>query len=463
MTDTRATILLVEDSASQREVLSGFLARRKYRILQAASAAEALSLAKDESVDLLLSDLRLGGPDGVSLLEELRGSIPALQAIILSAYGTVDDATRAMKAGAYDFLAKPVELGRLEVLVEKALEKVTLSREVGALSKAIQNSNAFEDVVGNSPGMTRILSTAARAAVSNASILILGESGTGKGVLARAIHMASPRKKFPFHTVSCAALPENLIEAELFGYEAGAFTGAASRKPGRFEQAGAGTLFLDEVGEIPLHIQVKLLNVLQSRSFERLGGTETISTDVRIISATNRDPEAQVREGTFRQDLFFRLNVVTLTLPPLRERVDDIPLLATHFIEKHARLLEVPIAGISDDAITLLQRHPFPGNIRELENWIERAIVLAEGEMLTAKDFPMSAIPSPLPAMVGDNFGDPQLSLQNAGLEDQVAALEIRLIRAALEAHNLNQSAAARSLRISERAIRYKMKKYNLS
>ncbi|MBN2528155.1 MAG: sigma-54-dependent Fis family transcriptional regulator [Deltaproteobacteria bacterium] len=457
MTEPRATILLTEDSTSQRDVLSGFLSRKKYRVLAAASAAEALALALETPVDLLLSDLRLGGPDGISLLEELRKSNPALQAIILSAYGTVEDATRAMKAGAYDFLAKPVELGRLEALVEKALEKVSLAREVGALTTMVKNSGAFEDVVGDSTALNQIISTASRAAASNASILILGESGTGKGVLARAIHMASPRKKRPFHTVNCAALPENLIEAELFGYEAGAFTGAASRKPGRFELANGGTLFLDEVGEIPLHIQVKLLNVLQSRSFERLGGTETISTDIRIIAATNQDAEAQVREGAFRQDLFFRLNVVTITLPPLRDRTDDIPLLASHFIEKHSNLLGVPVRGISADAIALLKGCPFPGNIRELENWIERAIVLAEGDSLTARDFPTQ-----VSAHTSSSESDVIALFENQGLEEQIALLETRLIRAALEKHHLNQSAAARALKISERAIRYKMKKYGI-
>ncbi|MBN2343725.1 MAG: sigma-54-dependent Fis family transcriptional regulator [Deltaproteobacteria bacterium] len=456
MSTPKATILLLEDSTTQREVLRGFLTKRGYDVLEAGSGNEAEELSRSTSIDLLLTDLRLGGPDGITVLQSLRKKQPALQCIVLSAYGTVDDATRAMKSGAYDFVAKPVELPRLEALIEKALEKVTLSKEVSALSSLVQHSEAFGDVIGESEKMKAILQVAVKAAASNASILILGESGTGKGVLARAIHLASHRKTHPLHTVSCAALPQTLIEAELFGHEAGAFTGATARKLGRFELAHRGSLFLDEVGEIPLPVQVKLLHVLQTRQFERIGGTETIHSDVRIMAATNQNLPAQIAAGEFREDLYYRLNVVTITLPPLRERPGDIRLLATHFVQKHSMLLGVPVKGIEDVALAYLESCPFPGNIRELENWIERAIVLTENDYLQRSDFPADGHSSspPPPATA-----TPQ---PDGGLEAQVSMLEIQLIQDALTATNFNQSAAARKLKISERAIRYKMKKYQL-
>jgi DNA-binding NtrC family response regulator len=450
----RPVILLVEDDAPQRRTLAGFLAKRGYSVLEAGSAAEAMAVSKRAKSDLLITDLRLGGPDGVTLLGRLRETNPDLQALVLTAYGTVEDAVRAMRAGAYDFLAKPVDLDRLEILIQKVLEKAGLARENRELRGIVASSGPFDSIVGGSEAVQRVKDLAARVAPSRASVLILGESGTGKEVLARAIHMASGRRARPFITLNCAALAESLIESELFGHEKGAFTGADKQKKGRFELAEGGTLFLDEIGDIPLPLQVKLLNVLQSSKFERVGGSETLTADVRIISATHRDLNAAINEGRFRADLFYRLNVVSITLPPLRERREDIALLADHFIKKHSDLGGLAQKALSPEAAALLVNSPFHGNIRELENWIERAVVLAEGDLLTPEDFPAgSQVHQPV------GMGQPQ---STGGLEDSVAGLEIRMIREAMDRNAGNQSAAARELGITERMIRYKLRKYGL-
>lgn len=450
----KATLLLVEDDAPQRFMLGGYLTRAGYRVVEADSAEAAVAVAARQAIDLMVSDLRLGGPDGVALLTTLREQYPDLQAIVITAFGTVDDAVRAMRAGAYDFVSKPVDLARLEALIEKALEKGELARENRSLIELLKGSDAFSGLIGESEPLKRVKQIAARVALSRSSVLILGESGTGKEVLARAIHMAGPRNDKPFLTVNCAALPENLIEAELFGHEKGAFTGADSRRKGRFEAADKGTLFLDEVGEIPLAAQVKLLNVLQSGRFERVGGNESIATDVRIIAATNRNLEERIREGAFREDLYYRLNVVPVTMPPLRDRPEDLPLLVGHFLNKYSARAEYGVRGISPEALERLATYPFPGNVRELENWIERAIVLADSEYLTPDDFPDArGAGSPRTAERGPD---------EAGLDGQVARFESALIHDALAANAGNQSAAARDLHVSERTIRYKISKYGI-
>jgi len=452
MADTDATILLVEDDDPQRKTLSGFLRKRGYTVLEAASAAQAEQAAAVHAVDLLLTDLRLGGPDGITLLETLKGRHPDLQALVLTAFGTVEDAVRAMRAGAYDFMAKPVDLDRLEALVEKALERVCLARENRSLREVVKSSDAFAELVGGSESMRQVKELAVKVAPSKASVLILGESGTGKEVLARAIHRSSERRGKPFMVINCAAMPETLVESELFGHQKGAFTGATADKQGRFELADGGTLFLDEIGDIPLPVQVKLLNVLQSGQFQRVGGTKTIAVDVRLITATHRDLEKRIQDGTFREDLFYRLNVVSVTMPPLRERPGDIPLLVEHFIRKHADLSATPIESVAPEVLEKLAAWNFPGNVRELENLIERAVVLAEGSQLNLDDFP---------PQIGQ--GAPPPPAGGEGLEEQVARLEISLIREALARNQGNKSAAARDLGLSERAIRYKMKKYSLS
>ena len=451
MADADTTILLVEDDDPQRKTLSGFLRKRGYTVLEAASAAQAEQEAAENAVDLLLTDLRLGGPDGITLLETLKGGHPDLQALVLTAFGTVEDAVRAMRAGAYDFLAKPVDLDRLEALVEKALERVRLARENRSLREVVKSSDVFSELVGESDSIRQVKDLAVKVASSKASVLILGESGTGKEVLARAIHRGSERRGKPFMVINCAAMPETLVESELFGHQKGAFTGATADKQGRFELADGGTLFLDEIGDIPLPVQVKLLNVLQSGQFQRVGGTKTIEVDVRLITATHRDLEKAIGEGTFREDLFYRLNVVSVTMPPLRDRTGDMPLLVDHFIRKHADLSSVRIESVAPEVLEKLSVWPFPGNVRELENLIERAVVLAEGAELKLEDFPPQIGQAAPPPPAGEG-----------GLEEQVACLEISLIRDALQRNQGNKSAAARDLGLSERAIRYKMKKYSL-
>jgi DNA-binding NtrC family response regulator len=451
----RATILLVEDDKAQRLTLSGFLKKKGYDVLEADSEASARGMAQTHAIDLLLTDLRLGGPDGIDLLNALRKGLPDLQAIVLTAYGTVQDAVRAMRAGAYDFVSKPVDLDRLEALIEKSLERADLSRENRDLKAILENTGATSALIGEAPVMRKVKELALKVAPSKASVLILGESGTGKEVLARSIHLASPRKNKPFVTVNCAALPESLIESELFGHEKGAFTGATVQKKGRFELANAGTIFLDEVGEIPLHIQVKLLNVLQSNRFERVGGTETITSDVRVISATNRDLKAQVERLAFREDLYYRLNVIMITMPPLRERQEDIPLLVRHFLNKLSDISGRRIAAVDDEVMKKLQVYSFPGNVREIENWIERAMVLADGDRLTREDFPEQLWDL-------DRSEEPLKTSHGQGLEEQVADLERALLVQALETNQGNQSAAARDLKITERGIRYKIKKHGL-
>lgn len=450
--ENKATLLLVEDEAPQRRILAGYLAKRGYRVVEAGDAAAAVLCAESEAPDLLLSDLRLGGPDGVDLLHRLRERHPDMQAILLTAYAAVEDAVRAMRAGAYDFLAKPVDLDRLEVLIEKALETSRLARENRTLRRVLEASDAFAGLIGESEAMRRVKAMAAKAAPAKSSVLILGESGTGKEVLARALHLAGPRRDGPFVTVNCAALPETLIESELFGHEKGAFTGADRQRKGRFEAAFGGTLFLDEVGEIPLAMQVKLLNVLQSGHFERVGGTETLTANVRILAATNRNLAERVKEGAFREDLFYRLNVIPITMPALRERPDDIPRLAAHFLAKHRG--ETDVRGVSEAALAALQRYAFPGNVRELEHLIERALVLAEGPWLGPEDFPLSG--------TGGTEGAPPEGGLGLSLDMQVEVFERAKIAEALALASGNQSAAARALGLSERTIRYKLKKYGL-
>jgi DNA-binding NtrC family response regulator len=440
-------ILVVDDEEPQRKVLAGFLRKTGYAVEAVGDAEQALALVAARSVDLVLTDLRMPARSGIELLEAVRALNPELPVVVMTAYGTVASAVDAMKRGAADYLAKPVNLDELEVLVARTLERRALLSENRALREQVESRYRLAGLETGNARMQEAINVAARAAASRATILVQGESGTGKELLARAIHYASPRRRGPLVAVSVAALPETLLESELFGHERGAFTGAEREHRGRFELADGGTLFLDEVGELPRSTQVKLLRVLQEQAFERLGGSRQIKVDVRLVAATNRDLPAMVRASEFREDLFFRLDVVAITLPPLRARREDIPLLVDHFLRRYAD--EGRARAVSREAMDLLLKHDYPGNVRELENLVHRAVVLARGETITTADLPLHVAglaPEPTGAA--------------GGFVERVRAFERALIFEALEQAGGVQTRAAAALGMSERHLRYKLKKY---
>jgi two-component system NtrC family response regulator len=444
-------ILVVDDEEPQRRVLAGFLRKAGYEVEARGSAREALELAATRTVDLVLTDLRMPGQGGIELLDALHGVNPEIPVVVMTAYGTVASAVDAMKRGAADYLSKPVDLDELEVLVARTLERRALVSENRALRAQVESRYRLAGLETGNARMQEAINVAARAAASRATILVHGESGTGKELLARAIHYASPRRRGPLVAVNVGALPETLIESELFGHERGAFTGADREHRGRFELADSGTLFLDEIGDLPRGTQVKLLRVLQEQAFERLGGTRPIKVDVRLVAATHRDLPAMVRAGDFREDLFFRLNVVAITLPPLRERREDVPLLVDHFLRRYAD--EGRARAVSREAMDLLLKHDYPGNVRELENLVHRAVVLARGETVTTADLPLHVLglkPEPKASETG-------------GFAERVRAFERALILEALDKAGGVQTRAAAALGMSERHLRYKLKKYRLA
>ncbi len=380
-------VLVVDDEEPNRLSLERILVREGIEVKHAANAREALDRLREEPFALMLTDLKMPGMDGLQLMKTARSLDGDLEVIVMTAYGTVETAVEAMKEGAYDFVTKPLRRAELVRAVRKALEKRALVAENRALKDELARA-VPDEMIGRSPQLRALLEEARQVADSLASVLITGESGTGKGLLARWIHRASPRRDARLVTINCAALPESLLESELFGYEPGAFTGAQGRKEGRFDLAANGTLFLDEITEMSPPVQAKLLRVLQDGEYERVGGTRTLHADVRVMAATNRDPEQAVREGKLREDLYYRLNVIRLHLPALRERRDDVALLVRHFVALHARRNRRAISGVSPDAMDALSAWPWPGNVRELENAIERAVVLARGETIGLSDLP---------------------------------------------------------------------------
>src|SRR5579875_634754 len=420
----RRSILVVEDEEKLRRVLGMHLSAAGYEVRAAGTAEEAIKYAGD--ADLILTDLRLPGMDGLALIEKLNAQNSQAPVIVMSAFGTVENAVEAMKKGAVDFLPKPFSLDHLSVVVEKALEK----------------KYQFENIIGRSPAMQEIFATVERVAGTRATVLLCGESGVGKDMIARAIHQHSPRRDRPFVKINCTAIPENLMESELFGYEKGAFTGANTSKPGKFEQADTGTVFLDEIGDVPASIQVKLLRVLQDREFERLGSNKVLHADVRVIAATNVDLRAALEQGTFREDLYYRLNVVPLNIPPLRERKEDIPFLADHFAKKFG-------GKLSESAIERLMSYHWPGNVRELENVVERSILLARAPRVEAADIRIDAAAArSRPAGAGDHFLPEGMTLDE---------YEQSIIREALKRANGNKSQAARLLGLTRNALRYRL------
>ena len=449
MTDhaRRTRILVVDDEEIVRESLLGWLEKDGYTVESAPDGAAAVLRAQAEPWSILLVDLKMPGIDGLEVLEQVKKLRPEAVVVIMTAYATVDTAVRAIKAGAYDYLVKPFDPDELSLMVGKIVAQQSLARENALLRRAVRKDYRFRDLLTRSPAMQALFNLARSAARSQSTILILGESGTGKELLARAIHAESPRGGRTFVPVSCAALTETLLESELFGFEKGAFTGAVARRQGKFEIADRGTLFLDEIGDVSPKLQMDLLRVLEERRFFRVGGNVPIEVDVRFIAATNRDLARAVAEGTFREDLFYRLNVIPITLPPLRQRREDVPLLVEHFLERLDAEMGRKVEGVSAEAMDALMAHDWPGNIRELRNVLERAIVVASGHVVQASDLGLPARSS------GATHAGPLESLDD---------VEHRHIAAVLHSSGGNISRAARILGIDRVTLYHKMKKYSL-
>src|SRR5512143_1145441 len=384
-------VLVVEDRFSMAEMLAKTLEAEGYRTLTASSAEDGLKAALSERVDLVLTDLKLPGMSGHEMLKTLKEKKPVMPVIMMTAYGSIETAVEALKSGAYDFLTKPFDTKHMVVLVNRALETGRLAAENLLLKEEFAESLGFPKIVGGSPALTKVVELIKKAAPTKATVLITGESGTGKELFARALHHLSQRADGAFVAINCAAIPKDLLESELFGHEKGAFTGAEARKIGKFELADKGTVFLDEVGEMDLSLQAKLLRVLQGEELERVGGTEPIAVDVRVVAASNRDLAKAVKDGAFREDLFYRLNVFPVHIPPLRERADDIPRLAAHFTERYCREMKKPLLSISGEALAALSGQYWKGNVRELENCIERAVILADGRSIMPDHLLISA------------------------------------------------------------------------
>ncbi len=459
MQPDKKTILIIDDDRSLREFLEIFFTKEGFYVFTAPDGLEALSLLEENPVDIVLADIRMPKIDGIQFLKALRSKGIDLPVIMITAYASLDSAVEAKKEGAFDYVSKPFKLDELRTLVNKALKRSNIQRR----STRLRDKYEFMGIIGRSPAMQRIFELLPRVANIPSNVLITGESGTGKELIARAIHKLSLRKDKPFVVVNCCGIPPSLLESELFGYKAGAFTGASKEKPGLFALAHGGTVFLDEVGELPTELQVKLLRVVQEKSFLPLGATSEVKTDVRIISATNRDLERQVLEGLFREDLFYRLNVISIVLPPLRERKEDIPLLVEYFLRKYSKKMGKKIEGISKFALEALMEYEFPGNIRELENIIERSVALESGPLILPESLTLSH--SKAQKARAKKIEDFEISLPEDGLdlEALLARIEISLIKQALERTRGNKTEAAKLLRLSFRSFRYRLAKYHLS
>lgn len=449
------SILIIDDEEAQVESLKRFLGKRGHTIHTATKGKQGIEIIERNQIDLVVSDYRMPEMNGLEVLQAIKNLNPRIDVVIVTAYGNVEEAVEIMKSGAYDYLTKPIELDELENMIKRIAEKKLLVSENERLKNQLADKFKFESIISQSAKMENVLNLAGRVASSKATVLIRGESGTGKELVAKVIHFTSQRKDQPFVTVNVAALSENLMESELFGHVKGSFTGAIENRVGRFEEADKGTLFIDEVGDIPLNVQVKLLRAIQFGEIQSIGSNNTKKVDVRILTATNRNLEELIKENLFREDLYYRLNVVSLNLPSLRERKEDIPLLIDHFIRKYAGINEKEIKGISSDALDTLMKYNFPGNIRELENIIERAIVLARDNTITIDD---------LPPQLGLSFEKNILDPHNMddSYEQKMKAFESELINEALSRTNGNQSAAARELDITERHLRSRLERLGL-
>ena len=453
-----STILIVEDEPKMLRLLELNLAEEGYTTVSASDAETGLKLLRQEKVDLVLTDLKLPRMDGLEFLQNVKRANAHLPVILMTAYGTVETAINAMKAGASDYVLKPFSMEEIKLLIGKELDVRRLREENRDLREALGERYQFENIVAKSGKLQEVLAIVERVAPTNSTVLLGGESGVGKDMIARAIHQHSRRASGPFIKINCTAIPENLLESELFGYEKGAFTGAVTSKPGKFELADKGTILLDEIGDVPGAIQVKLLRVLQEREFERLGGTKTLKVDVRVIAATNQDLRAALEQGTFREDLYYRLNVVPISIPPLREHKEDIPYLADHFLARFVHESAKPIKGITPAAMRMLMDFHWPGNIRELENIIERAVALSTGTMLDVGDIRLD-IGRGAPSVAGPGMpsGDSSGPFLPQGLT--LEQYEDEIIKEALRRANGNKSQAARLLGLSRNAFRYRLSK----
>jgi len=451
---------VVDDERSMREFLEIMLIKEGYTVQTAANGREALDRAEKEPFDLAILDIRMGKMDGIKTLGHLKEISPETVVLMITAYASTDTAIQAMKQGAYDYITKPFKIEEIKMTIQKALETKSLQAENTLLRQVVEDRYRLGNIIGNSPKIRKLFELLRKVSPTKTNILISGESGTGKELVAKAIHYNSPRKDRPFVVLNCGAIPESLLESELFGHMKGAFTGAISNKRGLFEAADGGTIFLDEIGEIPLSMQVKLLRVIQDREFTRVGGTEPVRVDVRIVSATNKEIEEAVHKGEFREDLFYRLNVIHLRLPNLRERMDDVPLLAQHFLSLFAGELGKDIRQISQEAMRLLMNYDYPGNVRELQNMIERAVALENSDVLTGQN---------LTSYVDEKRrltrGDFNLEIPKEGidLERTVEDLEKTLILKALEKTKGIKKRAAELLHINFRSMRYRLEKYGIN
>lgn len=447
-------ILVVDDEKGQREILKAILEAEGYQVVTASEGQGALEAVQSNRFDLVFTDLKMPGMDGHRLLKELLKEEPSASVVMVTAHGTIDSAVEAIREGAFDYLSKPLDREKLLIIAQKAIEKSRLLRENIRLKEQLEKQFRPEGIIGNDSKMRDIFRIIKKVSGSSATVLILGESGTGKELVAKALHYGSPRSSSPFMAINCAAIPESLLESELFGYEKGAFTGAYARSAGLFETADGGTIFLDEIGDMSILLQAKLLRVLQEKEIRRVGGSERVKVDVRIISATNKDLEAEIKKGRFREDLFYRLNVISFRLPALRDRRSDIPELVSFFIEKSNAAFGGSVKGITEEAMNMVMKYSWPGNVRQLESIIERAVLLNEGEVIGVESLPMELMASPA------TLGNFDFELPEEGISFEAFEKEL-LIKAMARANGVIGK-AAQLLGMSYRTLQYRLSKFGI-
>jgi nitrogen regulation protein NR(I) len=461
-------VLIADDKASMREMLTQAMEAKGFEVVAVADGNAAVTQA-EHGVDLVITDLRMPGKDGLEVLQGVRRASPDTEVIVMTAFGTVENAVEAMRLGAFDYILKPFSIDELELKVDRALDRHQLASEVRYFKE--EEARRSGPMIGQGAAMQQVQRLIDKVAASTSPVLVQGESGTGKELVAREIHRRSPRANGPFIAVNCAALSEGVLESELFGHEKGAFTGAVAVRKGRFELADGGTLFLDEIGELPAPVQVKLLRVLQEKEFERVGGTKTISVDARIVCATHRDLKRAIADGDFREDLYYRLNVISIDLPPLRDRREDIPPLAEHFLARYGREMAKPVK-LTAEVVDRLSHYRWPGNIRELQNVVERAVVLCEGDQLAVADLPRELLeqaggappePAAAPAALPETGHEPPTPEHPTDLTARLDALEKAIILETLQQHRWNQTKVAAALGLKRSSLQYKMKKHGLT